>query len=267
MRTALGLLTIFVVATAHDARAQAVAPAWRAPWTLQAGAFLADSDTRARAALAGEVEGTEIVFDSSLGLTTSRTTPLLSAQWRPGARHQLGLTHFGIARGGSAILSGQVRYAGETFAAGTRVDSRFRTEILGAEYAYALLQTAKGEFTLGLGAHHIQLEAALSSAQLGAYAAESAELLAPTLRLGGSLSLAPRWSVHVHGHAFRTRRDEYRIRLYSAAAAAHYHAWTRAAVTLGYRRFDLSLDVERPDWIGAARTTFRGPVLGVAAYF
>jgi hypothetical protein len=237
-----------------------------ARWSLQPGYFHAAADTVARASVAGSLEGDTINFETSLRLAETRTTPLLALSWRPWARHQFSLMHFRVERDGAAALDAELRYAGRTFAAGTTVAGRVTTEALGAEYAYSLLRRPSYELIAGLGAHRVDLQAAISSPSVGV-AAERAEFFAPTLAIGGTAVLARRWSAQARWDEIRVDRDEYHGRLRHVSAALQYHATHNLGISLGYRYYAMRLDVDRAYWIGNARTSYRGATLGAVLFF
>lgn len=259
------LLVAAVVAV--NAHAQPAAPAWRPAWSLQVAAFAVDSDTGARADGGARVAGTSLDFETELALAQRSTTPVFALGWRPGARHRLGLSHFRVSRTGKAVAGAAISYAGRQFAAGTAIDSRFRTEATGADYAYAVADGEHHELALGLGLYWIRLAAELSARGPAAVATESAEFPLPALRVGGAAALGARGSVDAYLQGVRLTKGDYRGRLRAAALNLNHHFTPALAATLGYREFDLKVDIERPHWIGSARSSYRGPALALTAHF
>ena len=249
------------------AQAQGAEQALRAAWTLQVAPITFRADSVVRAGTAQQPAGTEIDFESSLGLSQRRTAPEALLSVRPWQRHRFTIGHFRVERSATAAIGGEVRYADEVFAIGTLLHSRLETRVTSLDYAYSVWQRPSAEVTLGLGLHRIGLEALLASPSESRSAFESARFTAPTLRLGGSAALGPRWSVHGHWHGLRHRHDEYSGRLRSHQAALQAQLTPQVATALGVREFRVRVDVDRPDWIGFARTTYRGPFVAAVATF
>ena len=177
------------------------------------------------------------------------------------------MSHFRVNRTGIAVAAAAISYAGRQFAADTPIDSRFRTEAAGADYAYAVVDGARHELALGVGVYWIRLAADLSARDPAIVAAERAEFPVPVLRAAGAAALGARWSVDGFLLGVRLTKGDYRGRLRAAALNLNYHFTPTLAATLGYRQFDLEVDIARPDWIGSARSSYRGPALALTARF
>lgn len=260
-------LAAVLAAGAASAQAQPANQSWRAAWSLQVAAFAVDSDTGARADGGSGVAGTSLDFETELALAQRSTTPDFAIGWRPWARHRFGLSHFRVHRTGTAVASTAINYAGQQFAAGTAVVGRFRTEATGVDYAYAPADGERHELALGLGLYWIRLAADLSARDPAMVATEHAEFPVPVLRAGGAAALGARWSVDGYLQGVRLTKGDYRGRLRAAVLNLNYHLTPTLAATLGYREFDLKVDIERPDWIGSARSSYRGPALALTAHF
>lgn len=260
---ALGAL--LVVGSA--AQAQLADQALRATWTLQFApiAVKADSDVRAGTSL--QPVGTELDFETSLGVSQRRHVPEVTIAVRPWERHRFTLGRLRVERSGTATIGAEVRFADQVFSAGTALRSRLETDVTSLDYAYSVWQSPSAEATLGLGLHRIGLDALLASPGESRSVSERARFVAPTLRLGGSAALGSRWSVHGHWHGLQHRQDEYRGRQRSYQAALQAQLTAQVAAALGVRYFKLRVDVERPDWVGFARTVYRGPFVAVVATF
>jgi hypothetical protein len=256
-----------LLAFSAGAQARMAEQALRATWTLQLAptAFQADSDVRAATSL--QPIGTELDFESSLGLSQRRQSPEVLLAVRPWNRHRFTLGHFRVERSGSTTVAGEVRFAGQVFGVGTSVRSRLETQVASFDYAYSVWQSPSAEVTLGLGLHRVDLQAMLASPSESRSAIESASLIAPTLRLGGSAALDARWSIHGHWHELQHRHDEYRGSLRSYQVAVQAQLTPQVAAALGFRHFQLHLDVGRPDWVGFARTRYRGPFVALAVTY
>lgn len=262
----LALVAGLAVGTA-SARAQPAEQAWRAVWSLQVAAFVVDSNTGARADGGAGLAGTSLDFETELALAHRSTTPVFAIDWRPRARHRIGLSHLRVSRTGIAVAAAAISYAGQQFAAGTAIDSRFRTEATGADYAYAVADGERHELAFGVGVYWIRLAGDLSARDAAIVATERAEFPVPVLRAGGAAALGARWSVDGFLQGVRLTRGDYRGRLRAAALNLNYHFTPTLAAALGYREFDLNVDIARPDWTGSARSSYRGPTLALTARF
>lgn len=261
--SALGALLVM----GSPAQAQTAQQALRATWTLQVAPIAVKADSNVRATTSLQPDGTELDFESSLGVSQRHNVTEVTLGLRPWERHRFTLGHFRVERAGTAIIDGEVRFADQVFSVGSALSSRFETEVSSFDYAYSVWQSRSAEVTLGLGVHGIGLQALLSSPSESRSASESARFVTPTLRLGGGAALGPRWSVHGHWHGLQHQRDGYRGRLRSYQVALQAQLTPQVAAALGVRYFKLRMDVDRPDWVGFARTVYRGPFAAVVATF
>lgn len=113
---ALGALLI----VGSAAQARMAEQALRATWTLQLAPMAVKADTDVRAATALQPTGTDLDFESSLGVSQRRDVPEVTLALRPWERHRFTLGHFRVERAGTSTIGGEVRFADQGSASARR---------------------------------------------------------------------------------------------------------------------------------------------------
>jgi hypothetical protein len=120
---------------------------------IDTGYFRIDSDTVLRFNGPGG-GGSDIDFETDLGIPAEVDTFWVDATWRVGRRHQLklGYTQLDRERSGQT-LQRDFEWGGETFNAGMNATSTTGGEILGGYYRFAVVRNERFEIgpTIGIG--------------------------------------------------------------------------------------------------------------------
>ena len=200
------------------------------------------TDARVDDTAAGNI-GTEFSFEDDFGLPDS------DSQWRGEItirlreRGKLRVDMFTLAREGAAVMTRNIDFGDETFAAGENVNSSFDWSALNFTWTYSLLHNDRYEAGIGAGLHLI--EAATSATIPARGVRESFDGSGPfvTLAFDGVWRISPRF-------AFSARAQWLELAVSDITGTlADYHAdvqfrWRpNLAFGLGYQGNRMRLDV------------------------
>jgi hypothetical protein len=149
-----------------DALAQEL-PAWRDDplgkrFLLGAGSFWARLDTQVRLDSSSGQTGTEIDFESTLGMDENDVLPLLLGYYRFAKKHRLAFAHFRLNREGEAVSGVRIRFGDQIFPANLPLSSYFDVEVVALSYAYSLIHDKKKELALNIGLQFQDIETGIS---------------------------------------------------------------------------------------------------------
>lgn len=173
---------------------------------LRVGGESLDADSTVRVDDGG-TQGTNIDFESDLGLESETETFSVELAFRLGKRHQLGFSQRTFDRTGARQLDDSVTFQGFTFPVQVDTESFLDLEMTGVSYTFWPFLGESGGFGLAIGAYDTQISAGImGSATVGGVllthteeAAESAPL--PFAGVEFRFQPADRWRV----------RGQYRI--------------------------------------------------------
>ena len=177
-------------------------------------------------------QGTEIDFNT-LGISKTAFAPAVAIAWRPGRRHEIGLSYLYIDRSGSTTLTKDVEFGDSTFAAGLRINSSFSAPTVTLNYRFAIMAKEKTQLGIqvGLGAlfFKVGIDALAGITNGGAdtldvgYSA-SKGLTGPTAALGlfGAFRAGDKWYFGVNGGAIGAKVSNITATSWALGADARY---------------------------------------------
>lgn len=146
--------------------------------------------------------GTRLDLEETLGLEDSDTVLDLSATFRLGRRHQLGLSYYDVSRSGSRAVDQEIRFGDTVYAVDATLDSSFDTRVVGFTYTFFPVARDRFALGLGLGVDYLSVEASVSGrlavvgggggVQLEATESASDDLPIPLVRLELRYGILPR---------------------------------------------------------------------------
>jgi opacity protein-like surface antigen len=244
-------------------------------WWLHVAAFRPSIASTARSdLLLMDRPGTEVSFESELGLAGRKTLPWLNAGTRLTERWRLELEYFSLRRSGTRTSSREIAWGDTVFPVSATISSEFDSDVLRVSGGYSFLLSDGTEAGAVLGLHATRFRLALAGQATvanvsGSGQSEAEEALVPLPTIGvyakhdfpGRLSIAGRvdW--------FGFRSGEYEGGLVNAMAAVNWRATDRVGVALGYRLVDYDLDVTKTNWRGGVSYRFHGPYLALQVGF
>ena len=230
----------------------------------QASAAMATLDGSAAYSKDG-VDGTTL-STSDLGLGDSSISPAV----------EIGLgmplldfhAHLGwstFSTEGTETLTGNINFAGQTYTAGTRLDSTAEVSDLYVEACWAPLALNVAGFSIGLAAHQLAIKATLSGGGVDTALDESAIL--PTLALRAYVSPLDMLEAEVVVHGLSLPLGDITGTYAFAQAQVAYYPLTYIGIIAGYRHSIIDVEIESGGNKVMADVTVSGPYLGLAAQF
>ncbi len=260
-----------------DALAQEL-PAWRDDplgkrFLLGAGSFWARLDTQVRLDSSSGQTGTEIDFESTLGMDENDVLPLLLGYYRFAKKHRLAFAHFRLNREGEAVSGVRIRFGDQIFPANLPLSSYFDVDVYALSYAYSLIHDEKKELAFSIGLQFQDIETGIAGT-LGGVISEDADVIAPLPTFGGTFDYAfnEKWVFTSSLGVFAIELDlgddsEFVGEIGHLNAGVAHKAFKNVGLALQYNYFRVDVDVEDRDWMGFLKYEYRGPVLAVVVYF
>jgi hypothetical protein len=230
------------------------------------GVFYAESNTTARLGTPGGGAAIDVNFEDTLGLEKSRPVTELTMYWRITDRWRLDVDYFSIPRNASRTLSRDITWGGNTYTAGTVVDSSFRISDLRAAVGYSFFRRPDKELGVGVGLHTTTFKASLDAAGIGAESGSATAPL-PVLALYGNFALTNRWALTLRTDWLSLDYDKYAGSIRSSAIDVIYQPWKNWAVGFGVHSLNMSVEVDDAKGKFATRMALQGPAAYVSYSF
>jgi hypothetical protein len=261
------LPTLLALATALPLGAQAANEAWDKPVTLQIGAFRADAETNVRLDTNLGGPGTSVSFESTLGLTRTKTLPDFEFLWRINPRHGLEASYVSLQRDGSRTLTGEIRFGEAVFPVNTSVSSSFDSDVLRVAYRYSPINEGGNELAFLLGLHYTKLSTSIASAAGTVSDSASVDVPLPTIGVRGGVRFADNFRVTGFAQALKLKVGDYDGELINAGAAVEWAFLPNAYAGVGYNYYKYELTSDKDRARGQFNFRFDGPTLYAAWAF
>lgn len=225
-----------------------------ADWVLDIGAFYANVDSNIRIDGTNGNIGTELDFESDLGLAEREALFNASVTYLGWNRWIVGAEWFDLNRHASASLRRDVEWGNTLLPVGADVDAYFNVNIVRVFAGYELYQSDRSRAGASIGIHGAGMEAGidarftLAEGNLGQFESEAdtgAILPLPNFGLWAHHAFTERLVGTVRFDAFALEIDEYRGTLISTGASLRYRATEKFSLGAGYSFFDLEVSMER----------------------
>jgi len=227
---------------------------------LTAGGLYAESTTEARLSPQPGGVGAEVNFEDMLGLDTRKWVGEFGLYWRFGERWRLDLNYFSLNRSASRTLAVDVEWGGNTYTAGTVVDSNYKVSDLRVAVGYSFFKRPDKELGVGLGLHSTAFKTSLDAAGVGAKS-ESVTAPLPILVLYGNFALTDTWAMSLRSDWLSLSYDKYSGSVRSNAIDFVYQPFTHWAFGFGVHNLTIRLDVNNPNAKLETRVVFQGPAV------
>lgn len=207
--------------------------------------------------------------ENTLGLDSSIAVFQVGALYRPGEsrRNQLDFSYAGFHRDGSTLLSSEIEIDGITYPVGANVDTVFNFDILSATYSYALVQTERVRFALGLGVYVIPLEYDMNIQTSGNNTfipGADTTLPLPVLAVRGNFQLVHNFFLNASVDGMYAEISDFRGALVNLNLGLEYRPWKRIGFGVGYNYFygglegQGSSDYPGVDFVGSVTVRYNG---------
>jgi hypothetical protein len=281
MRQQLSLLALAVViASPVAAQSSADWQSWPtgARWTIGAGYFAPDLDTKIIVTDENQVVGTGISFEQNLGLSDNEGTGLLSINWRMFKRHSLEYRYFQLNRSAAASSTVAIAIGEEFFDITLPIQSFFDITAHEIAYSYSLMFDERKDLYVGLGISMQDLSLGIqgteSSPNPGEVINSQLDSTAPlpTLNVGFNYAFNDQWlfvsrlgwlAVEIDFAA----DEDISGQIINADVGIQWNAFKNVGFFIQYQVFDVDVDYSDAGALFAIDYDYTGPVLGVNVSF
>lgn len=248
-------------------------------WSIGAGFFSPDLDTKIIVTDEDQIVGTGISFEQNLGLDDSKGTGLLFVNWRMAKKHALEYRYFQLNRS-SSISSGSVAISigDEVIDINLPIQSYFDISAHEIAYAYSLLLDERKHLYLGLGISMQDLSLGIQGTESAPNPGETINSTLdstaplPTLNLGFDYAFSDNWmfvsrlgwlAVELDFAADESLSGQ----IINANAGVQWNAFENVGFFLQYQVFDVDVDYKVDRVQFAVDYDYTGPVLGIDVNF
>ncbi len=242
------------------------------------GFFVPNLDTAVAVTDIDGIAGPRISFEENLGLDDSKSTILLSAEWRFLKRHLLSYNWFDLQRSAESTSPTSIAVGAEVFDVTLPIQSFFDVSAHEFAYSYSLIFDQKKDLFIGLGVSFQDLTLGIQGTESSPNPGEVIDSMLdstaplPTLNLGFSYAFTDSWVFTSRlgwlAVEFDVSDDEdLSGRIINAYAGVMWHAFENVAFFAQYQLFDVDVDYVDAGVGFALDYDYNGPVLGVSVGF
>ena len=254
-------------------------PAWRDDplgnrFVFGAGLFGPRLDTKVRLDSSTGIIGTQIDFESTLGMDDNDLLPLVLGYYRVAKKHRITFQYFRLDRHGNSVSDAPIRFGDVIFPANLPLSSFFNVDVYSVGYSYSLIHDEKKELAFNVGLQFQDIEMGISGNLGPGLIAEETDVVAPLPTFGGTFdyAISDKWIftslVGVFGIEIDFGDDsKFSGEILQINTGVAYKAFENVAFALQYNYFRVDVDVDDTDWMGSLKYEYRGPVLAIAVYF
>jgi hypothetical protein len=268
------LTTIVLLCMAHAMFAQSVlaeeTEKQKKPWekfSFKAGGFVTSLNTDVRIGLRGAGTGVDVNIEEALDLDSSTTVIRSDLLYRFGDEdlHRFDLTYMNLRRNSQKVLSKEIEFRGQTFTAGTTVDSFFNLEIIEGVYSYSFFQDDRIDAGLGIGVYVMPLELGISATGFGAQS-ESVTAPLPVIVFRSDFAFTPKLFLKEKIEIFYLELDNFTGVLSDINIALEYNPWEHFGFGVAIDYFRLGIqsngeDYPNIDFVGDIKFSYTGLML------
>ena len=254
-------------------------PAWRddplgSQFVLGVGLFGPRLDTKVRLDSSTGIIGTEIDFESTLGMDDNDLLPLVLGYYRVAKKHRISFQYFRLDRHGNSVSDAPIRFGDVIFPANLPLSSFFNVDVYSFGYSYSLIHDEKKELAFNVGLQFQDIEMGIAGNLGPGFIREDADVVAPLPTFGGTFdyAISDKWIFTSLVGVFALEIDfgddsKFSGEILQINTGVAYKAFKNVAFALQYNYFRVDVDVDDSDWMGSLKYEYRGPVLAVAVYF
>ena len=248
-------------------------------WTIGAGYFVPNLDTKVLITDPDGVLGTGISFEKNLGLDDSQGTALVGIDWRFFKRHSLTYRYFDLQRSATTTSSVSIGIGGEIIDIDLPIQSFFDITAHEIAYSYSLMFDQKKELSIGLGVSVQDLALGIQGTEsspdpgeiIDSRLATTAPL--PTLNIGFNYAFTEKWLFQSRIGWLALELDlgtdeKFSGAILNANAGIVWKAFNNVGFFANYQLFDVDVDIVETDGVNFALDyDYSGPVLGINVNF
>jgi len=229
-------------------------------FSLSLGVFITDRNTDAE--FDGSIDdGTNINFETDLGIDSSDTVFRVDGYYRFSERHRFDFSVFDLSRSASKQIVKDIQWGDTLFAIDTVVKTDNALSVYKAAYTYSFLNREDGYLGATFGFYVADSKIRLEEENLGS--AEVGQLTAPlpVIGLRGEYALSDRWSFRASGEFFFIEYENVDGSLVDFYAGIDYQVLDNLSVGLGINSVNINVDATDSTFNGALDWRYSGALV------
>ena len=232
------------------------------------GAFFAEVDTSMRWDTA-ILPGTDIGFESTLGMDDNDSSFNGEFEWRFFNRHALGIRYFKLTRNGTSDTPINLVINGNIIPIDAEVDSFFDIEVIALKYNFAFIKRDNLLMDVGLGLSVQELNFGIAAGEVDISESGNVTAPLPTITLGLDWAITPKWIANLDLGWFDIKIDNVKGKITEFRGGVTWKPFENVGFNLAYNFFDVTGEVtsEEGNFRGRVEYDFKGPMLGVVLTF
>ncbi|UCF20536.1 MAG: hypothetical protein JSU87_03750 [Gemmatimonadota bacterium] len=252
-RVRAGAVAIAVLALAQPAPCQQAATdsliresapnAWGQPrFAIAAGSYFPVHSTGARLISVRTGQGTDVTFESDLGLPEFTFEFRIEADLRLGRRHHIAASAYSLNRQATKRLGREILWGEDTLFVGLTIDSFWNIKTLDISYQFLVLDRQAWNFGLNAGFYVAGFSSGLEAREVDLGAIQKYTMPLPLF--GVNLAFRPSRRIELRGKAqyFYLSVDEFRGRIAELGALGAYRLSPRFFIGLGFNLFEIMVE-------------------------
>jgi len=246
-------------------------PALSDTFTASIGAMRSSNSFKMESNVVGD-PGDDINFNDTLDVSDHSTFFNGQLRWKFGSEKKWSLwgQYFSNDATGSAVLTEDIEWDGETFLAGTNAGAGVKLAVTRLLFGRSFFKNAQNDFGIGVGIHNLDISAYIEgevltndeSTEFYDAKVDAAQIL-PNIGGWYNYSPAKHWLIHGRVDWISANIGDYDGGLWNASVGVGYQAWRHVGFDLSWQYFNLHLKVDSNDWTGKTNMTYSGPVISM----
>ena len=268
----LGCLSILCVT--QPAVAQEIHPALTTNWWYNLGVFYPDHEFTVRVNSDILGPGSEISFESDLGLNDRAALFNGEIGWQFGERWGTSLQYFETHRTDRYVLEETYQWEDLVFDVGLSIRAGTGASVTRLAFFREFTDPGPHDFRLNLGIHYMTIDAFIAGdARLNDDSVEfrksEAKSEAPLPNIGAWYRYSPseKWLFEFRYDYFGADFGDYDGQMMNGVVGANYQIFDRFGIGLAYQRFHIDVRTKEENWKGRVDLTYHGPLLYISGYW
>jgi hypothetical protein len=235
-------------------------------WQFALGTF--GIDNQPEITLNGQTSaGTPVDFDKVIGGGDAYRIRL-DGQWRFAKRHKVRFSAFGLSEDNSRNIDREIVWEGETIPVNAKVSAEHKWGVFEGVYEYAFMRRDNYELDVSAGLHWTAFDVSLKAKvttpggtgtrEVGGDA--SVDLPLPVFGVRGIWNLSHNFWLEGAAQYFALSIDEYDGNLQDYRVMLTWQPKNWLGFGLGYNRFTVDVDVDKPSFNGTIDWMYQGPI-------
>jgi len=277
MNYVMGLIvasTLFVANTSllYAQETSDVHPYMTEKFFLDLGVFFPDRELRIRVNGTNPVDQRDIDFEDELNLKKSEETFDIEFGWRFGKKWSVLTQYFASSGATGVALEEDVEWEDVIFEQGSNVVAGQDFSLIRVFFGRDFATSERHDAGVGLGFHWLEIGAFIEGTAIitgggASFTRESVRVAAPLPNIGAwyRYSWDPKWAVRARYDWFSASVGEYDGTMTNASIGFNYQMSENFGIGLNYNDFELDVGINKSDWNGSLRTSYKGMFVYLSA--